>query len=121
MAKVFQSLVESTRQEKIRNKFNSMIKYIRICEIIFKASDVCLNGKACTEKFKTPIFGAKKVTTYRVDCKCPLKLNFKCGPNYCTRDLEACHYFENKNFDIKINGCGNDGTSAFKSFSSWSG
>jgi hypothetical protein len=69
-------------------------KYIKTCEYKFKAKYVCLNGKACIEKVKAPFLGSKQATTYKVDCKCPLKNSFKFGPNYCTTDLEACDYLK---------------------------
>jgi len=99
-----------------------MIKNVNKCEYKFKAKYVCLNGKACIEKVKAPFLGSKQATTYKVDCKCPLKNSFKFGPNYCTTDLEACDYLKlDANLKKYKNKCGNDGITTFKPFISWSG
>jgi len=114
------------KQEELRKKLFRVNNHVKTCEHKFKASDVCLNGKACTEKIKATILGSKQAATYNIDCKCPLKFSFKCGSNYCTRDLEACHYLKlnpkvNKYIHSNLKGCGNGGISTIRPFISWSG
>ena len=68
---------------KIREKFITLNKHIGICKPKFQIKDVCLNGDNCTERVKG--FGTQQ-SSYKVDCKCPLKQSFKCDQYFCTRD-----------------------------------
>jgi len=79
-------------QERVTFKlFNKDIKH---CKFKFKADDLCLNKKNCTEKKLKPTEFGFKLQIQNVDCKCQTShKGFKCG-QYCAAHSDACNHFE---------------------------
>ena len=97
-----------TGQKKKFYLFKKNIKDWKNKAFRFDSNDFCLSGKNC---WKTTGIGYLK-TIKKIDCKCPIKLSFKCG-EYCAKDSNACDYYKSiKNFP-KINNCGSRNNSKF--------
>ncbi len=100
-------------------KFNDEIKN---CDYKFDPKDLCmLKQTNCIEKIISPTeFGYRHVN-YKVDCKCPTKLNIKCD-QYCSVHLEACKFFRsNEKLRKNITQCKTNKAKVFSSFFSLNG
>jgi hypothetical protein len=100
--------------------FNKEIKDCAIKKIYnFQANDFCVNGKNCIEMRKVMKGFGYNYVTKQIDCKCPIKLNFKCG-KYCTSDSNACDYYKsmkNENHSLaNVNDCGNQHVTFLRSY-----
>jgi hypothetical protein len=110
--KIYPNLAAKYKEQK--NKFyllNNKIKDCKIKAYKFDSNDYCVNGKNCWTSFG---YGLLK-TIKQTDCKCLIKLSFKCG-DFCTKNSDSCDYkSNNKNKLSKINNCGNQNTN-FKNY-----
>jgi hypothetical protein len=110
LMKIFHRIRDNYSQKsEIKKKFNLFNKNIKECKLKtyeFNSNGFCVNGIKCWAIVR---HGHLK-TIKKSDCKCPIKLSFRCD-EYCAVNSIACDYFKsnkNKKKFKKINNCGNN-------------
>ncbi len=91
-------------QDKIMEKYNSVIQNINPCPFIKyeqKGDDVCLNTRSCMymETHMKDKYGKKHLV-----CPCFGKTSYHCDARYCALDSRACDAFKANN-SRQINQC----------------
>ncbi len=110
LMKIFHRIRDNYSQKsEIKKKFNLFNKNIKECKMKtyeINSNGFCVNGIKCWAIVR---HGHLK-TIKKSDCKCPIKLSFRCD-EYCAVNSIACDYFKsnkNKKKFNKINNCGNN-------------